>query len=132
MKKIVTIVISMLALTGCTSQKSIEKQDITGEWAIQKAMGISTLKGENPAFINFDKNGKMNGNTSVNLFSGEYKLDGQKLTLSQIGMTRRMGESMEIEDSITRALNAVASMKAENGKLYIFNAKKDTIMVLSK
>lgn len=93
---------------------------------------MSTEQGEEDTFIEFDANGKINGNTSVNVFNGEYKLEGENLTLSNIGMTRMMGASMDVEGAVTEALNHTATVKAEGEKILVFNDKKDTVMVLTK
>ncbi len=132
MKKTITTILAALALAGCTSQKSMETIDITGKWNIEEAMGQSTENGENQAFINFGSNGQMNGNASVNLFNGSYKLDGEHLTLYNIGMTRMMGASMEVEDAVTNALNATKSIKTEDERVIVLDSKNNTVMVLAK
>lgn len=131
MKKVFFALASILALTGC-GQKNSKDIDLVGTWAIEQAMGVSTEKAENHAFISFDKEGKVNGNASVNLFFGDYELKGEKLTLSNIGMTKMMGASMEVEDAITDAINTTASIKAKGGKVLVMDSKKKTVMILSK
>lgn len=126
MKKTIITLFSAFALMSCSDI------DITGEWSIEKAMGVSTENAETPAFIHFEKNGNMNGNASVNSFMGSYSLNGENLTLNNIGMTKMMGASMEIEDAITNALNATAAIKTDGNKAYILNSQNDTIMVLVK
>ncbi|GEM_PF-426371 len=132
MKQAIITFASVLVLAGCAGQKTIENIDLTGKWAIESAMGVSTENAENPAFISFEDKGRIHGNASVNIFNGEYKLDGQRLSLTNIGMTRMMGASMEIEDAITEAINQVASVATADGRAYFFNAKNDTIMKLVK
>ena len=95
-------------------------------------MDKSTENGDNQAYIIFDNEGKVNGCASVNVFSGEYSLKGEKLTLSYIGITKMMGANMDVEDAVTNAINTTAAIKAKGDKAYILNAKNDTIMVLSK
>jgi len=132
MKKALIALAGMLALVGCGSQKNAKSIDITGKWAIEQAMGVSTEGAENHAFINFEKDGNLNGNASVNVFNGSYKLNGDKLTLSNIGMTKMMGASMEIEDAITEAINTTASVKADGEKIMVLDQKDKTVMVLVK
>ena len=80
MKKTI-ITLSALALMGSANQKTeqqaeeapetkVETMDIKGTWNIEQAMGLTTENAENTAFINFDENGSMNGNASVNIFNG--------------------------------------------------------------
>lgn len=131
-KNVFAMAVSSLALVGCSVQGTSEPIDIVGKWNIEKAMNVTTEKATNPTFINFDKDGSVNGNASVNLFKGTYKLNGDSLKIADIGMTMMMGPSMDVEDAITKALNTTALVKAENGKVYVFNEANDTIMVLSK
>lgn len=132
MKKVLLAAACAISLIGCTGQKNAKDMDITGKWNIEKAMGVSTQTAERPTYIIFDKDGKVNGCASVNVFSGEYALKGEKLTLSYIGMTKMMGASMDVEDAVTNAINTTASIKVKGDNAYILNAKNDTIMVLSK
>lgn len=130
--KLFAIILGTLTMMACGAQRDAQQPDITGKWNIDNAMGISTQTAENPTFIDFEANGKMNGNASVNTFNGSFTLNGENLTLSNIGMTRMMGASMDVEDAITQALNNTASIHVDGEKAFIFNASNDTIMVLSK
>lgn len=133
---ITAILFSAIALTSCVNNKktemNTEKLDITGTWAIETAMGMSTASAENPTLITFDENGQINGCASVNTFMGEYKLEGEALTLSNIGMTRMLGASMDIEDAVVKAINSVASIKVEEAKAYVLSADNDTVLVLNR
>lgn len=95
-------------------------------------MGLSTETAEAPAFINFTEEGKVNGNSSVNLFNGEYKIEDGKLEFSPLAMTRMMGRSMDVEQAVTEALNAAASIVADGDKAVVLSEAKDTVMVLSR
>lgn len=106
--------------------------DISGHWNIMKAMNQTTEAGETAPFIEFNADGEMNGNTSVNIFSSSYTLDGSSLSFGDIAMTKRMGASMEVEDAVIQALNAVASIATADNQAYVMNANNDTIMVLAK
>ena len=119
-----------MAIMSCSTQKSA--MDITGKWNIEKAMGKSTAGADTSPFISFDKEGNINGNASVNSFFGSYNLNGDKLSFSKLGMTRMMGQSMDIEQAITQALGSTSTIKAEDFDAVFFNEKKDTVMILSK
>lgn len=128
-KSMIACIAAALALTACASQKSA---DITGTWLIDEAMGTSTEAGMNQAFITFDGDGKINGNASVNLFNGDYSIKGNELKLSNIAMTKMMGENMEIEDAVTEALNTVASVVIEEGKARFLSAGEETVMTAAR
>lgn len=132
MKKIMLSILGALSVWGCASQKSVVSVDVTGQWFITQAMGVPTDDAETTPFINFDKDGSVNGNASVNTFFGSYKLSGTSLSLSNIGMTKMMGASMNVEDAITNALNSVASIKVENGNASLLNSKDEVVMLLSR
>lgn len=129
MKHILSIMASALLTIGCTVQNNF---DINGKWTISKAMDVSTKNADTQPFITFSKNGQMNGNASVNVFSGNYTLEDDKLTLTNIAITQMMGPNMEIEDAITHALNSTSSIKGMKNEAYIFNSQKDIVMVLSR
>lgn len=106
--------------------------DITGTWNIEKAMGKSTVGAETAPFIQFEDDGKMYGNASVNRFFGNYQLKGNKLKFSNLGMTLMLGASMDIEDAVKQAIDRSNTIKADDFKAYIFGEKNDTVMVLKK
>ena len=103
---------------------------LEGEWNIVTACGKSAEGGMKPAFINFAKDGKVNGNASVNSFFGSYTFDGKKLKLGQVGMTRMMGPSMDIEDAVTKAINTVETIKIDGKKATLFDADGKEVMTI--
>lgn len=144
MKKTLLAIGIVMALTACNSNnntnentdsvavETAQNSDINGHWNIEKAMSLTTENGETAPFIEFNADGEMNGNTSVNLFSSSYVLDGENLKFGDIAMTKRMGASMEIEDAVIQALNSVASIAIDGSQAYVMNADNDTIMVMTK
>lgn len=132
MMKNVIVAMGAVALVACNGAKSIDAQDITGKWQIEQAMGKSTEAAEKPAFINFEKNGKMNGDASVNLFHGSYELKGEALKFMNVGSTMMLGRSMDVEDAVKQAMAEAAAVKVQGNKAYIIGEKNDTVMVLAK
>lgn len=129
MKKTLLTIAAIAALSACCNCTT--ENALAGKWNIESAMGTSTEGAENQAFIEFSENGSLSGNASVNIFNGSYKLDGENLTLENIGMTKMMGASMEIEDAVTAALNATATVSINGEQAFVLNETKDTVMVLS-
>lgn len=132
MKKMAMTLLGGILLAGCAGQGNSSQEAILGKWNIDKAMGLSTETAETPAFINFTEEGKVNGNSSVNLFNGEYKIEDGKLEFSPLAMTRMMGRSMDVEQAVTEALNTAHSIVADGDKAVVLNEAKDTVMVLSR
>lgn len=121
-------------MCSCGSQKKVEGNtaDLYGEWIIEKAMGLSTEGGEKQAFIKFASDGKMNGNASVNSFFGGYELKGDTLKLGNVGMTRMMGPSMDIEDAVVKALGESVTIKVNKKSASVLDKNGKVVMELKK
>lgn len=135
-KMIKTISRSMMMLcvcmtVGCASQHKTA-QALAGKWNIESANGQGTAEGEKQAFITFGRNGEMNGCSSVNSFFGSYTLDGSKIQMSNLGMTRMMGPHMEIETAVTQALGQTHSVKVKGSKAQLLDKDGKPVMQLVK
>ena len=123
----------MTAASSCTASKSAATANsIKGSWDITEACGTSTAQGEKQAEITFADGGKVNGNASVNSFFGSYTLSGQKLQLSGIGMTRMMGQSMDVERAVTNALNTAATVSVNGNTATVADASGTVVMRLTR
>ena len=111
---------------------SVQAADIKGSWKITEACGMSTAKGDSQAEITFADGGKVNGNASVNTFFGNYTLSGQQLKLDGIGMTRMMGQNMEVERAVTKALNAAATISVSGNTATVADASGTVVMRLTR
>ncbi len=133
MKQLTLTIIAALALVACGSLRHAQQQGgIIGSWTIERALSTSTEGGEEQAFINFDSDGKFNGNASVNLFFGSYTLSGGSLKLENVGMTRRLGASMDVERAVTEGLNAVEQVSLSADRAYLMSAQGDTLLWLRR
>lgn len=123
----------MTAASSCTASKSATTANsIMGSWDITEACGTSTAQGEKQAEITFADGGKVNGNASVNTFFGNYTLSGQQLKLDGIGMTRMMGQNMEVERAVTKALNAAATISVSGNTATVADASGTVVMRLTR
>ncbi len=136
MKKTLGLIALMFAvlLGSCSDEKKVsgEIDNLKGEWTIVTAMGKSTASGEQEPFINFTDSGTVNGNASVNHFFGDFNLDGNVLMLTNIGMTRMMGASMEVEDAVTKALSEVHTIDIKGDTATGYNKDGKSVVVLKK
>ena len=73
-------------------QQPISASALTGEWAISAIQGAPLLEGST-AFLGFDADGRVYGNTSVNQVMGTWSLDGGAFELSPLGSTRMAAPS---------------------------------------
>ena len=136
MKKIflVTLSAASLLLASCGSCKNAASSgaDIQGEWSIETAMDKSTKAGDEPATISFGKDGRINGCATVNRFFGDYTNKNGKLTFSTVGMTRMMGQSMDIERAICDALDKTHTVKVSGNTATVMDKDGKTVMVLKR
>lgn len=137
MKKTLLVSLSAIAmlLTSCGSCKKVQASadaSLQGEWSIETAMDKSTKGGEQPATIIFGKDGRINGCASVNSFFGDYTNKNGKLTFSTMGMTRMMGQSMDIERAICDALDKTNTVKVSGDTATILDRDGKTVMVLKR
>lgn len=132
-KIILSAALTSLLFCSCSNCKNVTSQDsIQGEWNIETAMNKSTLNGEKPATITFGADGRINGCATVNQFFGDYKNNKGKLTFSTVGMTRMMGQSMDIERVICEALDKTATVKVKGNSATIYDKDGKEIMTLKK
>lgn len=133
-KKIFAFALMCALICSCGSNKNVtgDVKELYGKWYIEEAMAHSTMDAETRPFINFGKDGRMNGNASVNTFFGDYSFDGKILKLDNVGMTRMMGRSMDVERSVSEALDKSVTIKIEGKKAAVLNKKGDVVMVLVK
>ena len=126
MKKVLGFLFAAMIMVACSTHSAV---NVDGEWVITNVNGKSTEGGDRQAEIMFDGKGKVNGNASVNSFFGEYTVNGDSLKFGTMGMTRMMGQSMEIEDAINKALGEVATVKVDGDKAEVLDAQGKVVMV---
>ena len=93
MKKIVIFLVTMVLLVGCFGEKEkIETKIVGNTYALQGVIPESEID------ITFEKE-KVVGVSSVNRYFGNYKLNGDKISIQEIGSTRMMGpENLMIQE----------------------------------
>ena len=129
MKKVLGFIFSAMIMVACSSHNAV---NVDGEWLITNVNGKSTAGGDRQAEIKFDGKGKVNGNASVNLFFGSYSLEGDSLKFGQMGMTRMMGGSMDIEDAVVKALGESVTIKVNEKSASVLDKNGKVVMELKK
>lgn len=134
MKKTALFAVLCIIMLGSCSTKNVLDMSayINGTWNIISAMGKSTENGDKAPYITFAEDGKINGNTSVNNFFGEYKPTKKESAIKNIGMTRMMGRSMDIEQNIIDALNNTVTIKIKGDKAVSYDKNGKAVMTLKK
>lgn len=126
---ILPLAVAALIATSCAPSK-VTTPSISGKWHIAQACGIATTNAEEDPFIAFEDSGKVYGNASINNFFGSYNQDGANLSLSNIGMTMRLGQSPEIEQAINKALDKASKVSVDGDSATIFDAHGKAVLVL--
>ena len=135
MKKIFGILFTMTFLTVFTACRTTDvgsKSFIDVTWNIVEVDGSVITEFDQQPSITFTADGQYHGNSSVNNFFGGYQHKGNTLQLSEGGVTRKMGRSMQTEMNILKALNAAASINVEGDSAVILNASGVAVMKLRR
>lgn len=124
MKKLVFVILSVAVLCSCGTGKNVDvSKAILGDWEIVEAGGTAVEPGFDKATISFDGKGGVHGNTSINYFFGEYSLKGDGIEFGNIGLTKMLGPTPDVEKAVVDGLNTGVKVKFEDN---------DNAVVLSK
>lgn len=102
----VTITLGDRNLSGCGGDPG---SLFRGEWMVEEIGGKAIVAGSKPTIF-FGPDGRVNGNGSCNRFFGEYALNGEGLTISDLGSSRMACEQplMNQENIFMETLGAVS------------------------
>jgi heat shock protein HslJ len=99
-------------------------EDIAGQGVVDRAQ----------ATIQFFGDGKVAGDTSVNRYQGQAKIDGAKIDVGPLATTRRAGPQalMDQETKFLKAIESVKSFRIKpTGLLFLLNDSGDAVLRLS-
>ena len=106
------IAAGIFAISSCC-----QKVDIAGDWTVNEVNGETLpalLEGQEAPFLSFDpEEGRLHGNTGVNIINSTYTIDGNKLELGPAMSTMMAGpqEWMEAESKILAALDNARTVR---------------------
>lgn len=133
MKKIVIalcVMFGVVALNACS-----EQLDLAGEWNVETIGGQAIEGLEETPFLSFDvENGRVHGNTGVNMINSTFTQDGKSLKFG-LGATTMMAgpeKAMAVEQVFLKAFGEVAAAKMNADKLEFSDADGNVVMVLSR
>lgn len=116
MKKIIVFAAMAAGISFLSS--CCQKVDIAGDWTVNEVNGETLpalLEGQEAPFLSFDpEEGRLHGNTGVNIINSTYTIDGNKLELGPAMSTMMAGpqEWMEAESKILAALDNARTVKS--------------------
>lgn len=122
MKKIFAAAALLLAMTACGGSHEIPLEGTTWKLASMEAIPASVADAE-PEFFTlwFDAADTLvSGRTNCNRFFGKYSLEGRKLEMKNLGMTRMACPDMQYEDAFVRMLDEVNRYGIKDGELTFY------------
>lgn len=98
------------------------------KWVLEQIKGRQTFVPLPHAFLNFDeKKGSAGGNTSCNVFGGDYSTSGSKITFSNIISTMRAcvedDAKMSTERDMLEGLRLANKYEIRDGRLFLYRGR---------
>ena len=90
------------------------------EWTLTSLEGVSILPGGPPPTIRFGSDGRLSGNGGCNMIGAAYAIDGDKLNIETMMMTKRACAEQprnELELAFARAVQSAESYRVIDGML---------------
>jgi heat shock protein HslJ len=115
----VVLIVSLLA--ACTMQPEKRFQDeLIGNWRIELIKDKPVVD-FSAASLRFEEDGTLSGNASCNILSSTYIVDGNKVTLNEGAVTRKMcfEALMEQENRMLIAMKEVRTARIKDAMLYL-------------
>jgi heat shock protein HslJ/phosphoglycolate phosphatase-like HAD superfamily hydrolase len=109
-------------------------KSVVGKWLAEDIAGGGVLD-RVQSTLEVNKDGTVSGSTAVNRYGGKALIDGNKMTLGQLVMTRRAGPPahMDQESKFVAALEKVASFQVDDaGFLNLLDAEGKNLVRFSK
>ena len=100
--------VGIVAAAGCISSAANSDSPV-GDWIIS---GTDVT-------LSLNADGTFAGQSYVNRYFGEYTLDGNKITFTQMGSTQMFGPEIEKEDAFFAALAGEQTYEIIDGKLVL-------------
>jgi heat shock protein HslJ len=121
----------LITLSSCSGNKAANDLEST-KW-ILKAYAVDGSMQDALPVPKVDAtfaDGKVSGNGGVNQYSGAYKVDGSKMTVSEIASTAMAGEQvvMDQEAAYLANLEAAGAYKVNGDTLTVKSISADTIL----
>jgi len=139
MIKNVSFSVGLLALgfmAGCAMSSAPEaplSDAIVGQWRVEYIADRGVVD-RSPARLQFNEDGKLNGNASCNRFFANYQLAAGQLTVDSIGSTKMLCHQAlnEQETRFLTALPGVHNVSIEHGILSLTNAAGEQVLRMAR
>lgn len=124
------VAVAAFVMNSCCSQP-----DLAGKWVVESIDGQAVSGVEELPFLEFNvEEGRVHGNTGVNLINSTFVQDGKALKFGMGATTMMAGpeEAMKVEQSFLKAFESVVSGKTNDGKLELSDNDGNVVMVLKR
>ena len=134
MKRILIALVALLSAAACSTTNPAS---IQGRWQLVSHGSASSqmaAAADVDAFIEFGENGQLSGNVGCNGFGGEYKVDGDVLTVGPNISTKMFCEGPvgEQEATTLSVLFESATFSLEGDTLTITSADGNSVIMLER
>lgn len=112
-----------------SKEKSIDKNpvSINNKWKVISIQGVDIL--DNNPFVTFNSQEKrISGFAGCNNFFGTFDPDSKELSLSEMGMTRKMCQDMSLENTFINNLRNAHTFQIKNNKLLFYDKESNSII----
>lgn len=126
-KYLLTLLILSLAISACSAQRSEEPAaSLIGAWKLTSygpASSPTPAAEDTEAGLTFNEDGTVAGNSGCNGFGGNYTVEGDQITFSEIVSTLIACEEplMSQEEAVLKVLTDVTSYRIEGDTLRLTN-----------
>ena len=122
MKKCI-IIMAAAAMAAAACSQAVKSP--VGQWKIVAADGEKVQTVEKTPYIVFGEDGRVHSCLGVNIANGDYKFDGDKLKIGEMGMTMMAGlpQDMAVENNVREAINAVERISYSADTLKLSDAE---------
>lgn len=132
MKKLILFVLSAVFLVACTGMEKKGSTDMKSAVVGKTFILEGTIEGST-VDVTFDEE-KISGSAGVNRYFAPYMITGNKIDVSLVGTTRRMGPEnlMKQEMEFTKNISEASEIKIVNNKLIISTADGNDMTFVEK
>lgn len=117
--RITAVLLAALALVACSAASQGALQD--REWKLVSAGTFDgTPEGVSTPTVWFDRDGRFASNTGCNSAGAAYTLDGDRITIRQIAVTKRAcaaAEGNRLENAVLQAIEKTRRYRVTNDQL---------------
>ena len=134
-KYLLTILVICLAISACSSKKEAPSSSLIGSWKLTSYSHADVLTpavSGTEAGLTFNDDGTMTGNSGCNGLGGNYKVESDQVTFSEVVSTLMACDEprMAQEGAFHQVLTETATFNIEGNTLTITN--NDYVLVLAR